>query len=376
MHPRFISYSLFLLVMYVLFSSGVSGAHGSTAPPDSCVYPGDMNADGIVDIREYLNYGIAFMRPGPSRSDTSTGWYCHTAQNWSWWFADSLNYKHTDSNGDGYIFLGDYPAIGENWSHDTTASYRNDGTSSDPPFYMEYDKSAVNLGDSLTLGFYLGTTQHPVWKAYGFVFTLTGFDATLFDYWRVLFDWNTLNNNFGSYAIVHADTDTAGRPTQVSFAFSRVDHTNNYVSGDLGVYLQFFIKDSIFGFSSPALFMPHIKNFRLIEFDETEIPLYVSEDSAMVYDGDAGIAGNSSRWRNEVKIYPNPFSGTLKTVLPENIGEKSFRLCVFDLTGRKLRDEEMRSETHTTDVSDLPAGLYLVKLSGEGWGEVRKMVKY
>ncbi len=82
---------------------------------DNCVWPGDANDDGIVNLFDVLRIGRAYNATGISRSNPSTEWEAQTSEDWNNAFFDDINYKHTDSNGDGIININDIDAIRSNY---------------------------------------------------------------------------------------------------------------------------------------------------------------------------------------------------------------------------------------------------------------------
>lgn len=90
-----------------------------------CVWPGDINADGMVSLIDFLALGVANGASGDSRINPSTEWKGQTATNWNQAFAPenflapAINFKHADANGDGLVdLLHDKQAINQNLGFD------------------------------------------------------------------------------------------------------------------------------------------------------------------------------------------------------------------------------------------------------------------
>ena len=68
-----------------------------------------------------------------------------------------------------------------------------------------------------------------------------------------------------------------------------------------------------------------------------------------------------------VKIYPNPARGLLHVAMPDNIQQFETEVC--DITGKKW----IRSRSKVIDVTKLPAGIYMVRVSTAQKVIVRKI---
>ena len=81
-----------------------------TIPPNSTVYPGDTNNDGVVDELDILPIGVYFLEEGASRTDASNVWEGQDVTSWSTYPAN-----FADCNGDGVVDEKDIIAVGINW---------------------------------------------------------------------------------------------------------------------------------------------------------------------------------------------------------------------------------------------------------------------
>lgn len=75
-----------------------------------------------------------------------------------------------------------------------------------------------------------------------------------------------------------------------------------------------------------------------------------------------------------VKVYPNPTSSSV-TVELDRGGESAPISCrLFDLSGRELRNFQVADDTFVVDVSDVPSGIYLLRLQSVD-GNLHQVVK-
>jgi subtilisin-like proprotein convertase family protein len=90
------------------------------------------------------------------------------------------------------------------------------------------------------------------------------------------------------------------------------------------------------------------------------------------YQGEVGIEEGPGMTQHEVDlyVYPNPASEKLycKILNPEQPGSSTFTLEVIDIHGKMLKNMQMHGPLKTSgiDISDLPQGLYFIKLSIKG----------
>ncbi len=74
-----------------------------------CIWPGDCNADGIVDLEDWLSLGQQFGSTGPARINGNSLWQSQAAT--SWLENGPANAAHADADGDGQIGFSDTSAV-------------------------------------------------------------------------------------------------------------------------------------------------------------------------------------------------------------------------------------------------------------------------
>jgi len=78
------------------------------------------------------------------------------------------------------------------------------------------------------------------------------------------------------------------------------------------------------------------------------------------------VTSQESNLRNELAVYPIPAGNQVFLKVPENLINKSINAALFDAMGRQKSETRVIDETNLTwDLTNVPQGLYLIKISDE-----------
>lgn len=97
-------------------------------------------------------------------------------------------------------------------------------------------------------------------------------------------------------------------------------------------------------------------------------------------------AGNSGRTDApgavagvDFDVYPNPVNGNQTNILFSMVNRGDITLRVMDMSGREMHSRVFKGVqgnlTETLDLSGYETGIYMVQLSGEGFNEVKKIIR-
>lgn len=119
------------------------------------IYPGDANADGIVNPEDIFPIGYLYGQTGPVRPSASTLWQGSLSFDWNdtTTFAGN-DFKHADCNGDGIIDELDAPIIDQNYGN--MHSKTHEFSSSGPPLFIVALKDSINENEEAEFGIKLG----------------------------------------------------------------------------------------------------------------------------------------------------------------------------------------------------------------------------
>lgn len=90
------------------------------------------------------------------------------------------------------------------------------------------------------------------------------------------------------------------------------------------------------------------------------------------------ITGIENQLETSISVYPNPSAGNI-TVSAEGQGSSEFSIQLVTMQGQKMYEASERAidgkMTHTIPAQQIPAGMYLVKISKGGTSAIRKVIK-
>jgi Secretion system C-terminal sorting domain/Dockerin type I domain/Bacterial Ig domain len=140
-----------------------------------CVWAGDANADGIVDMADILTISKAMGEKGIARTENDPVWLPRKASNWTQNGDNGNNLKHADTNGDGLITAADTVAVSQFWGQKRAIVAQNEGFTIDNLELTAIPaQSALHAGDTLLL--YLSVPNAAL-NTSGYQFTL-GYNAS------------------------------------------------------------------------------------------------------------------------------------------------------------------------------------------------------
>ncbi len=327
-----------------------------------CIWTGDTNFDGIVNMEDLLPLGLFMGEAGIPRPDNSPGiWYAKYADNWDNPFVDfNVDLKHLDANGDGYVSALDTVAI-HNFYGNTHGITASRAPLSPYTIYLVANSLFAGPGDVVELKIMLGTPSAPALNVYGFTFP--------FEYNPNIFVPASVQATFShqgwlaynSPMLFMNHNDMEGR---LETGFTRTTGRAASGNGEIG-RMRFVIRDDITGIrlskeelsvevgggistmmnSAGQTFGMEIEKVNIrIRFNHTETPL---TDELL-------------------KIWPNPTGDYLNVHL--NGGKEFERIAIYNLMGQMVYNSgNMKARNAQIGVDQLSNGIYILSVhSAEG----------
>jgi len=98
-----------------------------------------------------------------------------------------------------------------------------------------------------------------------------------------------------------------------------------------------------------------------------------NSNKATVMKYDSLYVGMSDQHQWAVSLYPNP--ATDKIIVETSGITPGKALVIYDIEGQDLIQQQVTGIKTTVDISRLPAGVYVVKVTGDRTAQVRKIIK-
>lgn len=97
--------------------------------------------------------------------------------------------------------------------------------------------------------------------------------------------------------------------------------------------------------------------------DSVRVATLVVQESAT-----NGIGTHNSA--KEIKLFPNPANNVINLNLPENA-----EIMVINMSGKTVMQQNFNAGINNIDISNLPSGIYFVKIYGKDLNDILKFVK-
>ena len=327
-----------------------------------CVWPGDANKDGIVNVRDLLPIGLSMGIQGLDRDNPTTDWIPQFSDNWDDPFDPSpFDLKHIDTDGNGMINAEDTLAISESYlnMHQVTSQLEHRLNQDLDLRFVVRDTSTYGPDTILILDIYYGLSSKPAYDAHGFSFEIDFADVVAIepehrirteyyeDSWLSLQKPHlSLFKRLGDYLVHGAYTKTDGE-TSVGY-------------GPVG----FVIVDDVEGIRPDRLRAAYTNGGRItvrnITVMTTSGETFLLPDQVIQLNAsDAPMA--STLEHSDLHVFPNPAAEQATIYLD---GQLIRNVQVLDLNGRMVHQSgQVQSPRYDIPVGHYQNGLYLLRVT-------------
>ncbi|MEZ5044018.1 MAG: T9SS type A sorting domain-containing protein [Saprospiraceae bacterium] len=315
------------------------------------VWPGDVNTDNIANHFDLLPIGLAFAAEGPIRENESTAWEGLPASSWEQSFANEVNYKHADTDGNGVINAADRVAILNNFNltHGEVIPYEPiPATPNNPSLFVAVPSDGWPVGQAFNLPIKLGTPALPVDGIYGLAFTLR-FDPQVIRPQSIAINFEESWLGSDGQELVTLDKSFAEEGI-IYLAISRTNQEN--IFGDGTVASLIGIIDDIAGRQATDLII------------EAPLAITAAMDTIPIF-ADASRL-NIQRFREvprldllkSIVLSPNPTPDEVN--ISNKYGIPVDKIDVMDSAGNLI--EANIKGTNTVSLKAHPAGMYMLRI--------------
>ena len=320
-----------------------------------CVWPGDADLDGRVDMSDLLTIGYRLGETGPVRSyNNPETWFGQHADNWNF-SGNNLGTQYLDANGDGAVTANDVDVIDEHYyrAHDVVVK--------DVQQKLAYQFSLIPVqfsldsGDVIILDVSLGNANLPVLDLKGTKFSIN-FPAAWMDSSSVTVDFH--QNSWLAEGTPFISLGKVPWNGRIDAGFSKADGDGSSGFGVIGT-ITFIITDDVEGFKEDDGIIQIPISLHAATAMGADGTLYDVEGDEVILTYDRG---NSSADQYNLIVYPNPAQDFVDIHLNGKTAIKSVSLV--DPQGRVIRTyDDINQKHHQIDISALPAGLYYMQVN-------------
>lgn len=333
---------------------------------DNCVYPGDTNKDGVVNMKDVLPIGLCMGEEGTERyaETVTTDWYGQYSTNWDDQFEQpGFDLKHIDTDGDSIISHLDTTAIRQYYG-----AINNIIPTPEPPaalpIYLKYNNTTTpEPGDVVSFEVYLGDSLDYT----DYALDIHGITSSL-NYDPSFVQEGSMNITFPTDTWMAYDAPTLGMSYdfpengKIDFGFTR---TNGVAIDGYGMIAQVdfvIIEDLVdtrpgeeayftlpFSLSGTGV-MNAVGNTYSLGDTEMAIQIHIpaADEKKTVSNAD-------------LRVFPNPTSNVVNLYL-NGYGNEVESYEIYNISGQLMSTAVVGAKSATINVSAWNTGLYIARV--------------
>ncbi|MCB0664198.1 MAG: T9SS type A sorting domain-containing protein [Saprospiraceae bacterium] len=316
-----------------------------------CVWPGDHNNDGQVDIQDAVVLATNIGYSGPVRTGTSSDyWYGQEMEDWPATLSyGTRNLKYVDGNGDGILSTTDLQILSHHYMKAHNLVPKPPPGLHAIPLNLEILTPEVESGDWAVIEVSLGSASLPASDMLGVNFSLEVggrfVDSSSVQF--ILSDQGIFNPVNSVIAFAQSPKDGT-----IDVGIGKIDKNPIQGHGVLG-QIRFIVEEDLNGFRS-------LEDLVKVRILAKRIALLSTEGQISLEDREEILFIGKASERN-VMIYPNPaeswfaVSGKIQSMRLLNLQGQLIKIWMPDSDDRQ-----------SYDLNQLPAGSYFVEIVDEG----------
>ncbi|MEJ6808501.1 MAG: T9SS type A sorting domain-containing protein [Saprospiraceae bacterium] len=321
---------------------------------NDCVWEGDTDGNGKVNVSDILPIGRHMGISGAPRESLYDFWSAEDTDNWTYDQPSGKNIKHADANGDGIVTVVDTNSISEYYNQLSNFVPDEVLDVKDYPFYLIPQSTEVDSGELLVLDIVLGSEDFPVKDLHGLAFSVQvgGGFADSASLYIDLYEDSWLTNLGPSIQMSKKPADGL-----IEAALTRTDGLPSSGYGIIG-QLGFIVEDEAQGIKDDdgeRYFGIRLRG----AIGETAAgnSYYMPEAAVRIQYVNEGVK-DEKLFPIDMIVSPNPTSDILRIDLP-NVNEEIRNLYLTDITGKSILVNKSNS---TINLGSLPMGMYILSV--------------
>lgn len=342
---------------------------------DDCVWTGDANGDGNVNVRDLLSIGRYMGATGETREVSPFGDAYKGVQvpAWSGNQTNGKSIGFADSNGDGIVSEEDISDVAENYGRVNTLVSSDLFGVKDIPFYFVSDTDA-EVGEVKEIEIYAGTSSYPAIDMRGIAFSINlptaNVDASSIELKFVKDEFFAKSAPFVS--LVHVSDDLV-----VDAAGVKTNGIGSTGSGLIAVLTFIVIEDAegIRPKGRSASYNSDIFTVELndIVYEANDGLQYAIPSTSIEFElkGKEDVSGSNL---NDIVVQPNP---AMNNILISSRGNNNISsIDIYNVTGERIANfDNVNQSTETIDVSSFDKGMYIINITSTEGTESMKLIK-
>ncbi len=331
----------------------------------SCVWSGDTDKNGKVDINDILPIGLCMGEVGNARTGGSVEWYGQYGNDWNSLFVENLAFdvKHIDSDGNGIVSAMDTAAIRSFYGKYNNLVPEAHAPISTLPFYPGPFPGNPEPGDVIYVPLHLGNENVPAFDAYGLTFSVD-YDPLLFESVNVIWS-DTAWMNYNSPVLSMDHKPFEGK---LEAGYTRTSGQSASGYGIIGV-LEFIVIEDVNGNRPNEQYSIINITGNLMNSGGQSYSLDKNTITFSLPYNEDNIEENKYDSENLLIVFPNPTADIVTVHLNGGQDNLIERVSLFSLMGGNVYDSgSIQAKRQKMDVSNISNGMYVVKVwtnSGE-----------
>jgi len=336
-------------------------AAGSLCDFTDCVHPGDADADMKANVYDLLNIGLGYGTIGMERPLATEDWEGQVGPDWNNYTVEGINYKHLDSNGDGFISDADINAITANYTPEQQINIPpyEEGT---PELSVDFSVDSVFFDNNsptqveVTATINLGDSDLPIEDIHGLAFMMK--------YPQDLVPPHSVNSEYQSEGLMGEEEEVLWLEKDL-YELGRNDmvvsrKSGSTISGEGGIFTTSFviIVDIIIGRAENEIpFTVQLENIVAIDGAGNPKAINAAADATFIIVDNTTSVTNDPVLAAKTKISPNPAHSQVQINTTDLNTEE---IEIFNTFGQSVLKQKAQFGQTNIDISSLTTGMYMV----------------